>query len=50
MKSGYSFSESSDVHLVPRECSKNATDAVRRYRENYPNGSVKSSYLLSGDY
>jgi hypothetical protein len=52
MASGCSFPELAYWHLVLRVCNKNATDPVRRYRENYPNQRVLDHHaclLLTAD-
>jgi hypothetical protein len=40
MESGYVYSKLVDMHLVLGVCDRNDTDAVRRYKEKYPNQRV----------
>jgi hypothetical protein len=42
MESGHSLSELEDVHLVLRVCNGNITNAVRIYKEKYPNHKVSN--------
>jgi hypothetical protein len=46
MESGYFYPELADMHLVLGEYNRNATDALRRCREKYPNQSVPSDCSL----